>query len=47
MLQSMADQSDSEADLRHLLNTYVQADSSVPLGELGGRSLTDLTIKID
>ncbi len=34
-----------EADMRHLLNTYVQADSSVPLGELGEMSLTDLIIK--
>lgn len=34
-----------EADMRHLLNTYVQADSAVPLGELGEMSLTDLIIK--
>ncbi len=34
-----------EADMRHLLNTYVQADSSTPLGELGEMSLTDLIIK--
>ena len=34
-----------EADMRHLLNTYVQADPAVDLGELGEMSLTDLIIK--
>jgi type I restriction enzyme R subunit len=34
-----------EADMRHLLNTYVQADPSVALGELGEMSLTELIIK--
>jgi len=34
-----------EADMRHLLNTYVQADPAVDLGDLGEMSLTDLIIK--
>ena len=34
-----------EADMRHLLNTYVQADPAADLGELGELSLTDLIIK--
>jgi len=34
-----------EADMRHLLNTYVQADPSAGLGELGELPLTDLIIK--
>lgn len=34
-----------EADMRHLLNTYIQADSSMPLGKIGEMSLTDLIIK--
>jgi type I restriction enzyme R subunit len=34
-----------EADMRHLLNTYVQADPATDLGELGALSLTDLIIK--
>jgi type I restriction enzyme, R subunit len=34
-----------EADMRHLLNTYVQADPAADLGELGEMSLTDLIIK--
>lgn len=34
-----------EADMRHLLNTYVQADPAVELGELGEMSLTELIIE--
>jgi type I restriction enzyme R subunit len=34
-----------EADMRHLINTYIQADPAQPLGELGEMSLTDLIIK--
>jgi type I restriction enzyme R subunit len=34
-----------EADMRHLLNTYVQADPAADLGELGEMSLTELVIK--
>ncbi|HUX42194.1 MAG TPA: type I restriction endonuclease subunit R [Rectinemataceae bacterium] len=34
-----------EADMRHLLNTYIQADPATNLGELGELSLTDLIIK--
>lgn len=34
-----------EADMRHLLNTYVQADPANPLGDLDSLSLTDLIIK--
>ena len=34
-----------EADMRHLLNTYVQADPAADLGELGELPLTDLIIK--
>ena len=34
-----------EADMRHLLNTYVQADPAAGLGELGEMSLTELIIK--
>lgn len=34
-----------EADMRHLLNTYVQADPAADLGELGELSLTELIIK--
>jgi len=34
-----------EADMRHLLNTYVQADPAAELGELGEMSLTELIIK--
>jgi type I restriction enzyme, R subunit len=33
-----------EADMRHLLNTYVQADPAAELGELGEMSLTELII---
>ena len=31
-----------EADMRHLLNTYIQADPAADLGELGEMSLTEL-----
>jgi type I restriction enzyme, R subunit len=34
-----------EADMRHLLNTYVQADPAADLGELGEMSMTELIIK--
>lgn len=34
-----------EADMRHLINTYIQADSAAELGELGERSLTELIIE--
>ncbi len=34
-----------EADMRHLLNTYVQADPAADLGELGELSLTELIIE--
>ncbi len=34
-----------EADMRHLLNTYVQADPAQDLGDLDSLSLTDLIIK--
>jgi len=34
-----------EADMRHLINTYLQADSATPLGNLAELSLTDLIIK--
>lgn len=34
-----------EADMRHLINTYVQADPSEDLGALGEMSLTELIIK--
>jgi type I restriction enzyme R subunit len=33
-----------EADMRHLLNTYIQADPADDLGELGEMSLTELII---
>jgi len=33
-----------EADMRHLLNTYVQADPAADLGALGAMSLTELII---
>jgi type I restriction enzyme R subunit len=33
-----------EADMRHLLNTYIQADSAADLGALGEMSLTELII---
>jgi type I restriction enzyme R subunit len=34
-----------EADMRHLLNTYVQADPAAGLGELGDLSLTEMIIE--
>ena len=34
-----------EADMRHLINTYVQADPAAGLGELGEMSLTELIIE--
>jgi type I restriction enzyme R subunit len=34
-----------EADMRHLLNTYVQADPATDLGNLDSLSLTDLIIR--
>ncbi len=34
-----------EADMRHLLNTYVQADPAADLGELGEMTLTELIIE--
>ena len=34
-----------EADMRHLLNTYVQADPAQDLGNLSSLSLTDVIIK--
>jgi type I restriction enzyme R subunit len=34
-----------EADMRHLINTYIQADAAVDLGELGEMSLTQLIIE--
>jgi len=34
-----------EADMRHLINTYIQADHAEVLGELGEMSLTELIIQ--
>jgi len=34
-----------EADMRHLLNTYVQADAAANLGDLGALSLTELIVQ--
>jgi type I restriction enzyme R subunit len=34
-----------EADMRHLINTYIQADPAEELGELGELSLTELIIE--
>ncbi len=34
-----------EADMRHLINTYIQADQANPLGNLPDLTLTDLIIK--
>jgi type I restriction enzyme R subunit len=34
-----------EADMRHLLNTYIQADPAADLGKLGDLSLTELIIE--
>jgi type I restriction enzyme R subunit len=33
-----------EADMRHLINTYIQADPATSLGELGDMSLTELIV---
>jgi type I restriction enzyme R subunit len=34
-----------EADMRHLINTYIQADPATELGELGDMSLTELIVE--
>lgn len=34
-----------EADMRHLINTYIQADAATGLGQLGDFSLTELIIE--
>ena len=34
-----------EADMRHLINTYIQADAAAALGQLGDLSLTELIIE--
>jgi len=34
-----------EADMRHLINTYIQADPSADVGQLGAMSLTELIIE--
>ena len=34
-----------EADMRHLINTYIQADPASQLGELGAMSLTELIVQ--
>ena len=34
-----------EADMRHLLNTYIQADAAANLGDMGALSLTELIIE--
>lgn len=34
-----------EADMRHLINTYIQADPAAELGQLGDMSLTELIIE--
>ena len=34
-----------EADMRHLINTYIQADPAAELGQLGDLSLTELIIE--
>ena len=34
-----------EADMRHLINTYIQADAAAGLGQLGDLSLTELIIE--
>ena len=34
-----------EADMRHLINTYIQADAAAALGQLGERSLTELIVE--
>ena len=34
-----------EADMRHLINSYIQADAATDIGALGAMSLTDLIVK--
>ena len=34
-----------EADMRHLINTYIQADAAAGLGQLGEMSLTELIVE--
>ncbi len=34
-----------EADMRHLINTYIQADAAAGLGQLGDLSLTELIVQ--
>ena len=34
-----------EADMRHLINTYIQADAATGLGQLGDLSLTELIVE--
>lgn len=34
-----------EADMRHLINTYIQADHAIPLGNMPDLTLSDLIIK--
>lgn len=34
-----------EADMRHLINTYIQADSATPLGDLDALPLTELIVE--
>jgi type I restriction enzyme R subunit len=34
-----------EADMRHLINTYIQADPADPMGEMDAYSLVDLIVK--
>lgn len=34
-----------EADMRHLINTYIQADAAAGLGQLGDLSLTELIVE--
>jgi hypothetical protein len=34
-----------EADMRHLLNTYIQADAATGSGQLGDLSLVELIVK--
>lgn len=34
-----------EADMRHLINTYIQADAAAELGQLGDLSLTELIVE--
>ncbi len=34
-----------EADMRHLINTYIQADAAAELGQLGDLSLTEIIIE--